>query len=69
VVGITSSGLNRDYFKSENVNYAIKAAYLKALVDALPQPIRLKTDADIANKPLTEKIKLFQSYMTYIKVK
>ena len=22
VVGITSSGLNRDYFKSENVNYA-----------------------------------------------
>ena len=69
VVGITSSGLNRDYFKSENVNYAIKASYLKALVDALPQPIRLKTDADIANKPLTEKIKLFQSYMTYIKVK
>lgn len=69
IVGITSSGLNRDYFKSENVNYAIKMSYLKALVDAMPQPIHLQTNAEIANKALTEKIKLFQSYMTYIKVK
>lgn len=69
LVGITSSGLNRDYFKSENVNYAIKSSYLKALVDAMPQPISLQDKADIADKPLTEKIKLFQSYMTYIKVK
>ena len=69
LVGITSSGLNRDYFKAENVNYAIKSSYLKALVDAMPQPVRLQTNADIANKPLTEKIKLFQGYMTYIKVK
>ena len=69
IVGITSSGLNRDYFKSENVNYAIKSSYLKALVDAMPQPIFLQDRAIIADKPLTEKIKLFQSYMTYIKVK
>ncbi len=69
LVGITSSGLNRDYFKSENVNYAIKSSYLKALVDAMPQPILLQDRAEIADKPLTEKIKLFQSYMTYIKVK
>lgn len=69
LVGITSSGLNRDYFKSENVNYAIKSSYLKALVDALPQTIHLQDKADIENLPLTEKIKKFQSYMTYIKVK
>lgn len=69
LVGITSSGLNRDYFKAENVNYAIKSSYLKSLIDSLPFPIKLQTTADIANKPLTEKIKLFQSYMTYIKVK
>jgi S1-C subfamily serine protease len=69
VVGITSSRLNREYFKSENVNYAIKSSYLSALVDALPQSIHLQTDAKIENKPLTEKIKLFQDYMIYIKVK
>ena len=69
LVGITSSCLNRDYFKSENVNYAIKSSYLKALVDAMPHSIRLQDKADIADYPLTEKIKKFQSYMTYIKVK
>jgi hypothetical protein len=61
--------LNREYFKSENVNYAIKSSYLSSLVDALPQTIHLRTDAQIADKPLTEKIKLFQDYMIYIKVK
>ena len=69
LVGITSSGLNRDYFKSENVNYAIKSSYLKALVDALPHPLHLQDKANIATLPLTEKIKKFQSYMTYIKIK
>lgn len=69
LVGITSSGLNRDYFKSENVNYAIKSSYLKALVDALPYTIKLQDKANIADYPLTEKIKKFQTYMTYIKVK
>lgn len=69
LVGITSSGLNRDYFKSENVNYAIKSSYLKSLIDALPHAISLQTNADIASKPLTEKIKAFQPYMIFLKVK
>ena len=69
IVGITSAALNRDYFKSENVNYAIKSSYLKALVDKMPQPIHLQDKAIIADLPLTEKIKRFQTYMTYIKVK
>ncbi|MDL2245900.1 trypsin-like peptidase domain-containing protein, partial [Parabacteroides sp. OttesenSCG-928-J18] len=69
LVGITSSGLNRDYFKSENVNYAIKSSYLKALIEVLPQNVKLQTQANVASLPLTEKIKKFQPYMVYIKVK
>lgn len=69
LVGITSATLNKDYFKSENVNYAIKSSYLKALVDKMPQPILLQAEAKIADLPLTEKIKKFQGYMTFIKVK
>ncbi len=69
LVGITSSGLNRDYFKSENVNYAIKSSYLKSLIDAMPQNITLQTKSDVAELPLTEMIKRFQPYMVYIKVK
>lgn len=69
LIGITSSALNREYFKSENVNYAIKSSYLKALVDVLPGNIKLQTSANISSLPLTEKIKLFQPYMLYIKVK
>lgn len=69
LVGITSSGLNRDYFKSENVNYAIKSSYLKSLIDAMPQNITLQTQSDVADLPLTEMIKRFQPYMVYIKVK
>lgn len=69
LVGITSSGLNREYFKSENVNYAIKSQYLKALVDALPQHVELQHNADISTLPLTEKIKVLQPYTIFIKVK
>ena len=69
LVGITSSGLNRDYFKSENVNYAIKSSYLQSLIDAMPQNVTLQTQSDIAALPLTEMIKRFQPYMVYIKIK
>ena len=69
LVGITSSGLNRDYFKSENVNYAIKSSYLKNLIDNLPQHVELQTKSNVAELPLVEKIKVFQPYMLYIKVK
>ena len=69
LVGITSSGLNRDYYKSENVNYAIKSSYLKNLVDNLPQSVVLQTNSNVADLPLVEKIKVFQPYMIFIKVK
>lgn len=71
VVGITSSGLNRDYFKSENVNYAIKASYLKNLMEACPEEIILeeKTDIHTSSATLTERIKQYEDYVVLILTK
>ena len=71
VVGITSSGLNREYFKSENVNYAIKASYLKNLMEACPEEIILEEKADIhaSSATLTERIKQYEGYVVLILTK
>jgi S1-C subfamily serine protease len=69
LVGITSSGLNKEYFNSENVNYAIKTAYLKNLIDVMPESIKLPNNIEIYNKPLTEKIKLLSDFIPIIRVK
>ena len=71
VVGITSSGLNRDYFKSENVNYAIKASYLKTLMDTCPQKINLmpKENDVSSNMPLTDRIKQYEGFVVLILTK
>jgi len=69
LVGITSAGLNRDYFNSENVNYAIKSSYLKNLIEVLPVSIQLPNDKTIATKTLTEKIKILSDYVVLIKIK
>ena len=69
VVGITSSALNKDYYRSENVNYAVKFIYLQSLIDSLPVSVTLQRSAPLAGKPLTEMVKSFSDYMVYIKVK
>jgi len=72
VVGITSSCLNRDYFKSENVNYAIKASYLKNLIDVCPEPIHIRetnTSSISSTMSLTDRISKYESYVVLIKVK
>jgi S1-C subfamily serine protease/antitoxin component YwqK of YwqJK toxin-antitoxin module len=69
LVGITSSALNKEYFNTENVNYAIKTSYLKNLIDVLPETISLPNNSDIYNKPLTEKIKILSDFVPLIKVK
>ena len=69
LIGITSSGLNKEYFNSENVNYAIKTTYLKNLIDVMPESITLPNNIEIYNKPLTEKIKLLSDYIPIIRVK
>jgi S1-C subfamily serine protease/antitoxin component YwqK of YwqJK toxin-antitoxin module len=69
LVGITSSALNKEYFNSENVNYAIKTTYLKNLIDVIPERIKLPNNIEIYNKPLTEKIKLLSDFIPIIRVK
>ncbi len=69
LVGITSSALNKEYFNSENVNYAIKTTYLKNLVDVMPESITLPNNVEIYNMPLTEKIKLLSDFIPIIRVK
>ena len=69
LVGITSSALNKEYFNSENVNYAIKSTYLKNLIDVMPETIPLPNYLDIYNKPLTEKIKILSDFIPLIRVK
>lgn len=69
IIGITSAALNREYFRSENVNYAIKSIYLQSLIESLPVSIKLPPSAQAADKSLTDKIKMFSDYMVYIKVK
>ena len=71
VVGITSSGLNRDYFKSENVNYAIKASYLKTLMESCPNEIVLRENSQsgISKATLTETIKKYEDFVVLILTK
>jgi S1-C subfamily serine protease/antitoxin component YwqK of YwqJK toxin-antitoxin module len=69
LVGITSSALNKEYFNSENVNYAIKTTYLKNLIDVMPESITLPKNIEIYNKSLTEKIKLLSDFIPIIRVK
>lgn len=71
VVGITSSGLNRDYFKSENVNYAIKASYLKNLMEACPESIVLgeKVETPVSSVLLTDMIKQYEGFVVLILTK
>lgn len=69
LVGITSAALNRDYFNSENVNYAIKASYLKNLIDVMPESISLPNDNTIYSKSLTEKIKVLSDFTPIIRIR
>jgi S1-C subfamily serine protease len=69
LVGITSSALNKEYFNSENVNYAIKTIYLKSLIDVMPESITLPNNIEIYNKQLTEKIKILSDFIPIIRVK
>jgi S1-C subfamily serine protease len=69
LVGITSSALNKEYFNTENVNYAIKISYLKSLIDVLHEEINLPKDLEISKKSLTEKIKILSDFVPLIRIK
>lgn len=64
IIGITNAGLNRDYFNSENVNYAIKTSYLYHLVDSCSLPANtLPQGSAIQSVPLTQKIKTARNFV------
>ena len=54
---------------AENVAYAIKASYLKNLVDVLGVPIQLPQDNSLSGIPLTEQINILSEYVAIILVR
>ncbi len=67
IIGINSAILRPDV--TDNVSYSIKSNYLKNLVDVLDYKVSLPSDQMIANKTLTEKIKILSDYVVLIKVR
>jgi len=67
IIGINSAILRPDV--ADNVSYSIKSSYLKNLIDVLDYNLSLPKDSLIANKTLTEKIKILSDYVVLIKVK
>ena len=66
IVGITSSGLNREAFNSENVNYAIKTSYLYNLIESTLATSILPQGTAMQGQPLTQKIKLAKNFVFLI---
>lgn len=65
LVGITNAGIP----EADNVGYAIKASYLRNLIDVSTVPIIIPSSNKISNLSFTEKIKALSSFVVYIKVK
>lgn len=63
IVGITSSGLNREEFNSENVNYAIKTSYLYNLIESTITTSILPQGTAMQGQSLTQKIKLAKNFV------
>jgi S1-C subfamily serine protease len=70
VIGITSSKLNSKAVGTDvqNVNYAIKASYLLNLYNMLPNPAKIETTSQVANKQLQDQVKVLKNYVCLIKV-
>lgn len=68
LVGIIVSSLNDDLFKSQNVNYAIKATYLNNLVDQINNFPGLSEKNTLTNLPITSIIKTLSPFVVLIKV-
>jgi S1-C subfamily serine protease len=69
IVGITTASLNKDMFGSENVNYAVKTAYIMNLIDSSVGRKILPTGTTLRNMNLTQQIKAAQNFVFYISCK
>jgi len=61
--------VNAKVMEADNVSYAIKASYLKSLLEAMDEKVTIPTNNSISNMILTEKIKTLSEYVVLIKIK
>lgn len=61
--------INSKIMSADNVSYAIKANFIKNLLDAFPTPIKMPNGKELTQKTLTEKIKILSNFVPIIKVK
>ena len=66
LVGITNAGVSTAV--AENVGYAIKAVYLKNLIEAAPIYIEFPKGKNLVGKPLTDLVKILSPYVVFIEV-
>ncbi|MEO6135105.1 MAG: trypsin-like serine protease, partial [Ginsengibacter sp.] len=65
LIGIVKAKLSG----GENVSYAIKAAYLKNLIDLVPTIPALITTGSISKFSLAEKVKILNKFVYIIEIK
>lgn len=65
LIGITNAGIP----DAQNVGYAIKASYLKNLLDLLPEKVIMNSESQIKSQSFTEQIKNLQEFIVIVKVK
>jgi S1-C subfamily serine protease len=54
---------------ADNVSYAVKLNYIRALLDLTPSTVETPTGKNISGNTLEEKIKLLSKYSVLIKIK
>ena len=64
LVGITNAGV----LSAQNVGYAIKATYLKNLIDAAPVYIDLPKGKNLAGRDLTDLVKILSPYIVLVEI-
>lgn len=68
VIGITSHGVSRERFNTENANCAIKSNYLLNLIGMLDYTPNLPTTNKVSNLDIPEQIKLLKKFVYSIEV-
>ena len=66
VIGIVVGGLNKELNLAENVGYAIKTTYLKAMIETAGLNIPFPNNNTIASLSRPEKVKRIKNFVCYI---
>ena len=68
VIGITSHGVNRSKFNTENANCAVKSSYLLSLLGMLDVSPKLNTTNMISNLGVPEQVKKIKNFVYSVEV-